>query len=503
MGKYLLLLSFAWLVSSNILCAQELSEENENKTGKTSVSGYIQAQYQQFFKDDSIGSVPKHYSRFYGGDFVNDLTDQRFSVRRGRIKIVHENKNTKANLSFDVTERGFAVKDLNLKYTESFINAFSVTAGIFNRPFGYELGYSSSLRESPERARVLQTTLPKERDLGVMLSFQMPKEHPLHILKMDAAIVNGNGAAVETDDYKDFIGRIGLKTPESMENFKFSCGFSYYKGYVNHVHEPVDTVSTNVAKKYYVYRFEEVTDSAHGTYKGFVLDTATNRKSGMYGTKISREYFALDAQMEFKTPFGKMEIRGEYMWGTQPAFVYTNSFDKPSVIYNDIYTMSPTGPVTGVAWPIHKVPQPYRPVKVGSKEIPHNTMIRKFNGGYLYFIQNILESNHQIVVKYDWYDPNTEVTGDEISTDYIFDSSDSLATTYLSPADIKYSTWGFGWNWKMTSNVKLMLYYERVVNEMTKIEAYEGDLNQGWHPAPGYRKNILDDVFTIRLQYKF
>jgi len=495
--------AFIIIIILEIVSICAFSQNNSDTLNKLKISGYLQFQYQHFFVGDSLGSTPQHFAKYYGGDFINEINQNRFTIRRGRIKITHEANNAKANLSFDITEKGFEVKDLNLKYSEKYLNAFSLTAGLFYRPFGNELSYSSSLRESPERARVIQTTLPKERDLGLMLTFKMPKEYFLNILQIDAALVNGNGAAVETDNYKDFIGRLQINTPENFKKISFSCGVSYYKGYVNHVYEPVDTISTNVSKKYYIYKFEEITDSLYGTYKAFVVDTLTNRESGMYGTKILREYFSIDAQLKAKTVFGEIEIRGEYMWGTQPSFVYTNSFDKPSVIYNDIYTDSPTGPVTGVAWPIHKVPQPYRPVKVDSKEIPHNTMIRKFNGGYIYFIQNILETNHQIVIKYDWYDPNTEIKGNEISTDYIFDTTDSLATTYISPADLKYTTWGFGWNWKITENVKLMLYYERVINEKAKIKAYEGDLNQGWHPAPSYKKNILDDVFTFRIQYKF
>lgn len=39
--------------------------------------------------------------------------------------------------------------------------------------------------------------------------------------------------------------------------------------------------------------------------------------------------------------------------------------------------------------------------------------IRNFNGAYFYLLQNIT-LKHQVVVKYDWYDPNSNVYGMEI-----------------------------------------------------------------------------------------
>lgn len=476
---------------------------NKEKIGKITISGYIQAQYQKFDRVDSLGSVPKHYSKYYGGDFVNDVTSSRFAVRRGRLKITHTTDITRGVLSFDITEKGFSVKDVYLSVKDPYINLFELKAGIFNRPFGREVGYSSSLRESPERARLVQTIFPHERDLGVGFSFSLPQGSGFDFVELNTALVNGNSSALETDDYKDFIGNIKLKLPYKKErNFNAEIGFSYYNGSVKHIYEPVDTIATNTARKYYVYRFETVTDS-FGTYKGFVRDMETTLACGTMGGKIKREYMGIDGMIDFKTPFGKLEIRGEYIWGTQPSYVNTNIFDKETVIYNDVSTFSPSGPTTGVSWAVHKIPQPFRPVSVGLTEKPHNTMIRQFNGGYLYFVQTIFDSKHQVVFKYDWYDPNTEIEGNELNTDYIFDVTDSIPNTFISPADVKYATLGFGWIWTIQPNVKLTVYYEHVKNEITEIDKYEGDINSGWHPRPGMKKDINDDVFTIRLQYMF
>ena len=80
--------------------------------------------------------------------------------------------------------------------------------GLFNRPFGYDIEASSSERESPERARVFPTLFPEERDLGVKLTLQGPKNTILDFLRLDLAVIAGNGIERETDSRKDFIGRL-------------------------------------------------------------------------------------------------------------------------------------------------------------------------------------------------------------------------------------------------------------------------------------------------------
>ncbi|MFH2142081.1 MAG: hypothetical protein ABIJ97_06650 [Bacteroidota bacterium] len=501
-----------------ISCLTVLSQTSDSTKTGLEISGYIQAQYQHFVINDTTGSVPKHFAKYYGGNFVNDVTCDRFMIRRGRLKFTHRGQLTKGVLSCDFTEKGFSVKDIYIDLTEKYLKAFTFSGGLFSRSFGHEVEYSASLIESPERSLVVQHLFPGERDLGLKFNFNMPEKSPLHFLSLDAAIINGNGSAVETDNYKDFIGRINLSSNKENEKFYVSFGASFYSGSVNHIYEPVDTVASNTARKYSIYRFGEYTDTVrHGvyidslwadtnvvvSYKGFKVDTATTYACGTTGGKVKREYYGIHGELRVKSPFGRLTIRGEYITGTQPSAVNTNQFDKPTVIYNDMNSASPSGPITGVSWPVHKVPQPYRPVSVGSKEIPHNTLVRKFNGGYIYFIQDIMETGHQIVIKYDWYDPNSEIEGKDIDTDYIFDTTDSLPNTYLSPADVKISTFGIGWNWQVNENVMIMLYYENIKNEITEIDIFEGDIASGWYPHPGMMSDIRNDLITIRLQYKF
>jgi phosphate-selective porin len=81
-------------------------------------------------------------------------------------------------------------------------------------------------------------------------------------------------------------------------------------------------------------------------------------------------------------------------------------------------------------------------------------------------------------VKYDWYDPNNDVDGANVS-----------AAHGHTTADIKFSTIGGGYLWYANQNIRLMLYYEHPMNESTSIA--------------GYGDDFKDDVFTARLQFRF
>ena len=105
--------------------------------------------------------------------------------------------------------------------------------------------------------------------------------------------------------------------------------------------------------------------------------------------------------------------------------------------------------------------------------------VRHFNGAYFYFLQHLFSTKHQLLIKYDWFDPNTKVKTTEIGA----------VGSNFTAANIKYATLGLGYINYMSDNVKLVLYYARVWNEKTLLT--------------GYTTDIEDNVFTCRLQFRF
>lgn len=411
---------------------------------KIKISGYLQAQFQVA---DSAGAVS-----FAGGNFASNV-DKRFMVRRGRLKATYNGNMTMYVLQIDVTEKGVGIKDAYLKLTEPWMKSLSLTAGVFDRPFGYEISYSSSSRETPERGRMSQIIFPGERELGAMLTLQAPKTSSLNFLKIDAGMFNGTGGAASDFDYqKDFIGRIRADRTTKNEKIQYGLGASYYGG----------GWGSGTSK---IYSMNE--DSA-GLYS-FMLEKDT----GNYGRIMQRNYTGVDFQFSIDWPLGLTTVRAEYISGMQAGTSSSTSSPsiQPSSSVQAVTTTTATGTYT-----------------VKTTTVNSDAYTRNFNGAYFYFIQNIGKTKHQLVVKYDWYDPNTDAAGDDIGKSTLAFAGKTFAKT--NKQDIKFTTIGLGWTYKWDANLKIVAYYDMVTNETSKN-------------IVGYTQDIKDNVFTLRIQYKF
>jgi len=402
------------------------------------LSGYIQAQYQLA---DSGGQ-----SSFAGGNFAPGV-DNRFMIRRGRLKVTYTAPDNAKGISIsqyifqiDATEKAVAIRDLYAKITDPWTGSVSLTMGMFNNPFGFDISYSSGLRESPERGRMSQLHFPNEREIGAMITISGPKGSKWSWLKLDAGFFNGNGSPVgvpdvsDFDSKKDFITRFSFDRSAKSDKIKYSGGLSYYDG---------------------GFRIDSVADYKSGidanSTTGFILqNTATENGSVAISNRrtTTRKYVGVDAQISYSWNAGTTILRGEYITGDQPG--------------NSTSTRSPNdkNPVT------------------------RDVFTRKFNGAYFYFVQNIMKSPFQVVVKYDWYDPNTDAKGDEIGKSMIGSEKATNST------DVRYDTWGLGLNYQFDTNIKITAYYDFVKNEISEN-------------LSGYTQDRKDNVLTLRLQVRY
>lgn len=338
----------------------------------------------------------------------------RFGIRRGRLKFTYSHPIASAVFQLDITEKGVGVKDAYLNITEPWLGVFSVRTGIFDRPFGFEISHSSSSRESPERSTIFQTLFPDERDLGAMLVVKGPSGSGWDILEFRGGLFAGNGIKQDNDSRKDFIGQLVLN--KSYNNFSFGAGVSYYHGFV---YQGTGTVYT-------------MNDG------GFEANT-NDANTGRYA---KRQYFGFDARFSVKSVLGTTTLRGEYIFGTQPG--------------TDKSSKSPNSASLPTA----------------------DTYIRPFGGGYAVLAHDIARTPLSVLVKYDWYDPNTKVSGN------------SIGSNNTGAADIKRSALGFGAAWHIMKNLKLVAYYDLVRNETSAN-------------LDGMGSDLKDNMFTLRLQYKF
>jgi hypothetical protein len=174
-----------------------------------------------------------------------------------------------------------------------------------------------------------------------------------------------------------------------------------------------------------------------GNAKMYILDSSSSNVD----TKAPRRYAGADIQLKYKHKAGFTELRAEYWQGIQTATAGTT--ETPAVLLTE------------------------------------PSYIRNFNGAFIYLLHNIFNAHHQLCIKYDWYDPNRKANGDDIGK----------TGTNLNATDIKFSTIGFGYNYYINENLRLLLWYAKVKNETTRLA--------------GYTSDIKDNVLTCRLQFRF
>lgn len=393
------------------------------KYDRIKIGGYIQPQFQM--------ASEKGIKSFEGGDFASQVSD-RYLIRRSRVRIDYVNFNVEKGpgvqivFQFDANERGFTMRDVWGRIFENKYKLFSFTTGMFARPFGNEVNLSSSDRESPERGRMSQLLMKSERDLGAMLSFDARKKLGVKLLnniRVDLGLFNGQGinATGEFDNTKDLISRIYSKPLHLNKHIQLNLGASLlYGGLLQNTKYQYQTIDN----------------------KGLLTMALDSSSSNLY--KVApRQYYGIEAQLKIKNKIGFSELRAEYVKGKQTGTA--NSSETPNAL------------LTGT----------------------DGFHIRNFDGAYFYYLQNLNSLKHQLVIKYDWYDPNTKVTGKNIG----------VSGANLGVANIKYNTLGIGYVNYITENIKMTLFVDKVWNETTLLKGYTSDLN--------------DDVFTCRIQYRF
>ena len=437
------------LLGCMIFCATSFAQQKDNNTEqvvaleqeirllndavrslqKLKVSGYIQTQYQYAETDaDGINFTLPNRANVYETDALKSFG--RFGIRRGRIKFSYEENLMQGVFQLDITDKGVNFRDVYLAVRDPLFGTNILQAGIFMRPFGHEISYSSSRRESPERSRIIQSLFPDMFDLGSMLTLQPAKTSPLNILKLEAAFVSGNGIRPQISSRMDFIGRLSVAKPLGR-NMQFGLGVSTYLGGVQQTDE-----------RRYVMKDKQ-----------FTLESSTLDNIGKYA---ARQYYGVDAQYSMNSAIGVTQLRGEYIFGAHPG--------NANSAYNFKLTALPQGPV----------------------------YMRNISGGYITLAQDLGATPLTFVGKYDWYNPNTDVSGNDIG----------IQGSGTGAGDITRHTVGLGLLWRFNPSLRLTAYYDIVINERT-TNLKDTKNERGDIIRYGYEGQRKENVFTLRLQYRF
>ena len=392
------------------ICGSTVFAQQGTAEPKFKIGGYVQGVW-QYGEKDSKPSVGKYAN---GEENIS-----RVGIRRGRLKFAYSETFGKVVFQIDATENGVKVKDAYLELMHPSFEWIRFRGGIFDRPFGYEIRYSSYLRETLERSTVVQTLFPQERDLGGMIVVRAPESHALHFLKLEGGLFAGNGINPDTDNKKDFIGRFSAE--KTFGNLTLSGGVSTYLGKIKSVNDTT-------------FRYVST---------GFEPDNAY-----IAGDYLSRQYFGMDIQIAHRHLLGVTTFRGEYLFGKQPGV--SNSSKSPNA---------------------GELP-----------DISTQYYLREFSGAYAYLVHSFGQKKrpmHSLVLKYDFYNPNTKVSGNETG----FNPN-------TSSADLATNAFTMGYLFSPCEQIRIMATYEIRKNETT--------------PHIGkYKSDRKDNLFTLGVLYKF
>ncbi len=450
------------------------TESDVSKLTKIKISGYIQAQYT---KSELAGDYPKDY----------------FSLRRVRLKTIYEPaKGVAFVVQPDFIPGGLSLKDAYAVINEPWLRTFSLWAGQFNRP-NFEVEYSSSQREIVERSRLIRALYPGEREIGLKLEAN-PQAIPL---KLQLALLNGNNALT----YKDAAG-----------------------ANINPTNKDYDQLKDLMARLTYSLKFGSFggLDFGAHTYMGYV-------KAG--STKVVKSDFTPDTDVKIQDALkrnwiggefqlyadilGGLSVKAEYITGINatPGFSATAKTTETKSAFamqgDSLFTtVNVTNATTNTISP---------------------NQLKNFSGYYIYLVKNI-GKKHQFAMRYDFYDPNTKISGSQIgdkkfeansketkstvksdiknnnrTTTTINDITETKYSYKSGTADIAYSTISLAWNYYFDDNIRITICYDMPVNE----KAAKGKVTSSYKRVDGstgilYYGNILSqNMLTFRIQAKF
>lgn len=117
---------------------------------------------------------------------------------------------------------------------------------------------------------------------------------------------------------------------------------------------------------------------------------------------------------------------------------------------------------------------------------------RTFMGYYVYLIKNAGRRN-QFALRWDYYDPNTKLSGKEIG---------SSTGTYKSGLDdLAYSDLTVAWNYYFSDNIRFQLAYDYPINE--KADISKSYTVNGEKVINDYNEVFPQSTVTARVQVKF
>lgn len=419
------------------------------------ISGYLQVNAEK--TENQSGFYPNSYNP------NDEAIQERIKIRRSRIKFKYGDSLSNLVLQGDFTNLGFTLKDAYISITDPWTKIVNLKAGVFNRP-NYEVEYTSSQRESPERSSITRALYPDERDLGFMITTSPNNSFTLQLAGFNNSY-RGTFKQTNGPDFNSeplyFMGRV-TKTFQDKEiglNINLGGHLRYGKfvtpknaTYVFNSQQVIPLI-----KRYNLYESNELAHSKEEFKELNILEP---------NTKLNRAWYGLETQINWDF-LGGIKLNAEYIWG-QDVDNFSLS-DTLSIVSLAVKT-NPNNPnISDTSYIFNK----------------NNGYVRtrNFNGFYIMLCKNI-NKEFQIAVKYDEYNINSGTDKSLINTE----------------KELSLHTLGFGIHNLSFTNVRLTLWYD-INRTSLSNNSIEPDPNKAIKKLmPTHQPNNL---LTFRVQYKF
>lgn len=457
MKKLSLLLFIAVCLTAFNLKGQETESLNEKVTGlNDAVSGInerlttAESDLSKLTKIKVSGYIQGQYQYF---ENPSVQPNNYFSIRRARVKFTYETADgVKFVLTPDFAPGNLSIKDAYVVVNDHWSQAFSLWMGKFNRP-NYEVEYSSSNREIVERSAVIRALYPGERAIGAKLEYN-PVNVPFHV---QVALLNGaDGIAINN------AAGANLNTTENkdIDNYK--------------------DLMARITYNFKLGNFGGLDFGGHayyGSLKSNALQTLSSNYTTLenvnIGDAVRRNWAGAEFQL-FADILGGLSVKGEYIAGKNA-----------SIGYAPVTASGTTAAVPGAA-----------------------NFQNNFSGYYVYLIKNLGKKN-QFAFRYDYYDPNTDIKGKDVTiSQYTSPDATTLKSRVSGKSDLATTTFSLALHHYFDDNLRITLNYDIVQNE--KVGA-EGVLTEDYTKVDGtkvvkgidYGKVVNNNLLTLRIQAKF
>jgi hypothetical protein len=361
------------------------------------------------------GYIQAQYEYYQHDLFANYASQNTFYIRRARVKFTYEALDgVKFVLQPDFSTGNVALKDAYTIINIPKLHGWTLWAGQMSRP-DYEVEYSSGSREIMERSLLIRTIYPGEREIGAKLEYSgTSKPFLFQFMVMNGNFTSSNNTTVAKDNDS---------RKDMMGRFVYSLKL------------PSAGLGVDLGLNGY-YGGNRATKNIYLKNSDLTLDSLE------LGKYLKKHWIGGEIRL-YADILGGLSLKGEYIAGT-------NSF--PS-------TTSSPAVNASVA------------TKLASANI-----YRNFSGYYIYLVKNI-GAKHQAVLRYDFFDPNTKISGDAAGS-----------------SEISYKTLTLAWQYYLNDFIRITVQYAILNNEKSAIvNNYLG--------IPG--QELKDNTFGVRIQAKF